>query len=137
MAPEPDEASTNLSVVKNHEIPKLDNYDEIPDSSFWEKFPLVVETTVNIDAFAEEIESVKKFMTETEQKRAVKIIEELRFRANAFQKSELPPVNTVNAKSASENGEILTDTIASWTKKRFVAGPFDSPPLPGFHVPWE
>ena len=98
MAPEPDEASTNLSVVKNHEIPKLDNYDEIPDSSFWEKFPLVVETTVNIDAFAEEIESVKKFMTETEQKRAAKIIEELRFRANAFQKSELPPVNTVNAK---------------------------------------
>ena len=92
---------------------------------------------MNIDAFAEEIESVKKFMTETEQKRAVKIIEELRFRANAFQKSELPPVNTVNAKSASENGEILTDTIASWTKKRFVAGPFDSPPLPGFHVPWE
>ena len=92
-----------MSAVKNHEIPKLDNYVEIPDSSFWEKFPkrelpLVVETTVNIDAFAEEIESVKKFMTETEQKRAVKIIEELRFRANAFQKSELPPVNTVNAK---------------------------------------
>ena len=113
-----------MSAVKNHEIPKLDNYVEIPDSSFWEKFPkrelpLVVETTVNIDAFA------------------AKIIEELRFRANAFQKPELPPVNTVNAKSASENGEILTDTIASWTKKRFVAGPFDSPPLPGFHVPWE
>ena len=54
--------------------------------------------------------------------------------AKAFQKSELPPVNTVNAKSALEHGEVLTDTFATWIKKGFVAGPFDSPPLPGFRV---
>ena len=55
-------------------------------------------------------------------------------RAKAFQKSELPLVNTVNAKSALEHGEVLTDTFATWIKKGFVAGPFDSPPLPGFRV---
>ena len=54
--------------------------------------------------------------------------------AKAFQKSELPPVNTVNAKSALEHGEVLTDTFATWIKKGFVVGPFDSPPLPGFRV---
>ena len=49
--------------------------------------------------------------------------------AKAFQKSELPPVNTVNAKSALEHGDVLTDTFATWIKKGFVVGPFDSPPL--------
>ena len=28
----------------------------------------------------------------------------------------------------------MTDTIATWIKKGFVAGPFDSPPMPGFRA---
>ena len=139
LAPEPEEASVSVSAVKNLEIPRLVNYNECPDNSFWEKFPkrdlpLVAETTVNVNAFEEEIELVKNFMTSTELRRAGKVIEDLRQGAEAFQKTELPPVNTVNAKSALENGEVLTDTIATWIKKGFVAGPFDSPPLPGFRV---
>ena len=39
LAPEPDEAVMSMSAVKNHEIPKLGSYSEIPDSSFWDNFP--------------------------------------------------------------------------------------------------
>ena len=73
-------------------------------------------------------------MTASELKRAKKVISDLRFGASAYQKSPLPPVNTVNAKSAAENGQVLTDLIVTWIKKGFVAGPFVSPPLPGFRV---
>ena len=71
LAPEPDEAVMSMSAVKNHEIPKLGSYSEIPDSSFWDNFPkkelpLVAETSVNVDTFEEEIENVKSFTTSTE-----------------------------------------------------------------------
>ena len=71
LAPEPDEAVMSMSAVKNHEIPKLGSYSEIPDSSFWDNFPkkelpLVAETLVNVDTFEEEIENVKSFTTSTE-----------------------------------------------------------------------
>ena len=91
LAPEPEEASVSVSAVKNLEIPRLVNYNECPDNSFWEKFPkrdlpLVAETTVNVNAFEEEIEHVKNSMTSTELRRAKKVIEDLRQGANAFQK---------------------------------------------------
>ena len=89
---------------------------------------------MDIKAFEEEVDSVKDLMTASELKRAKKVISDLRLGASAYQKSPLPPVNTVNAKSAVENGQVLTDTIVTWIKKGFVAGPFVSPPLPGFRV---
>jgi hypothetical protein len=46
----------------------------------------------------------------------------------------LPSITVRNAKSAIRNGEIMTDTIATWVKKRFVAGPFDTPPTPNFRA---
>ena len=52
----------------------------------------------------------------------------------AFQKSELPPISTRNSKSAVVHGRLLIDTIASWIKKGFVAGPFVTPPVPGFRA---
>ena len=89
---------------------------------------------MDIKAFEEEVDSVKDLMTASELKRAKKVISDLRLGASAYQKSPLPPVNTVNAKSAAENGQVLTDTIVTWIKKGFVARPFVSPPLPGFRV---
>ena len=44
-------------------------------------------------------------------------MKDLREGASAYQKSSLPPIKTVNSKSAYENGEMLTDTIATWVKK--------------------
>ena len=35
---------------------------------------------------------------------------------------------------AYENGALLTDVIATWIKKGFVAGPFDAPPMAGFRA---
>ena len=46
----------------------------------------------------------------------------------------MPPVSTKNAASTSTYGRYLTDTIATWVKKGFVAGPFNTPPVPDFRV---
>ena len=74
----------------------------------------------------------KPKMSEMEKKRADKVIKSLSEGADTFLESVLPPMNTKNAKSAYENGAVLTDTIATWIMKGFVAGPFDFPPVEGF-----
>ena len=43
-------------------------------------------------------------------------------------------MNSTNSKTASDNGALLTDTIATWIKKGFVAGPFNTPPMAGFRA---
>jgi hypothetical protein len=40
----------------------------------------------------------------------------------------LKSLTKTNAKSATENGLFITDTIASWIKKGFVMGPYDEEP---------
>jgi hypothetical protein len=44
----------------------------------------------------------------------------------------LPPIREKKAKTATDNGIAMTDVLATWLKKGFVAGPFDSPPCEGF-----
>jgi hypothetical protein len=39
----------------------------------------------------------------------------------------LKSLTKTNAKSATENGLFITDTIASWIKKGFVMGPYEEP----------
>jgi len=34
-----------------------------------------------------------------------------------------------NARSAFRHGEQITDTVADWVKKKYVAGPFENPPF--------
>ena len=84
---------------------------------------------MDIKAFEKEVpvDSVKDLMTASELKRAKIVISDLRFGANAYQKSPLPPVNTVNTKSAAENGEVLTDTIVTWIKKGVCGRAFYQP----------
>lgn len=41
---------------------------------------------------------------------------------------------TRNAKRAYQNVALLTDTIATWIKKKFVSGPFAHFPVPGFRT---
>ena len=117
----------------------LRQYDANPDDSFWSFFPskelpTTAYTEVIITAFAQEVDSVRGKMTRMENKRADRILSDLEEGASSYQKSDLPPINTINAKSAYEHGEVLTDTIATWVKKGYVAGPFDSPPMAGFRV---
>ena len=138
-ASEPGEVLTKQPAIKNSEIPWLKDYSIAPDENFWLKFPKKelpsrAETSVNISAFTEEVNNVRAKMIMTEKKRADRAISDLTNGAEAYQMLALPPMNSVNVKSAVENGELLTDTIATWIKKGFVAGPFDSPPMPGFRA---
>ena len=107
--------------IKNSEIPKLVDYMSDPDEKFWEFFPrkalpVSAEKMIDIDALERRIGEARCKMTASEYRRATKTVKDLRFGAGAYQKSELPPIRTVNAKSACDNGELLTDTIATWVK---------------------
>jgi hypothetical protein len=44
----------------------------------------------------------------------------------------LPAMTEKNSPSVSIHGKEFTDTVASWVKKGYVAGPFTAPPLPNF-----
>ena len=126
-----------MGEVKNKEIPVLESYSEGTNDSFWRKFPkrslpTSANTKVNILKLRKMVLKASNRMSRTELKRAKKVISDLRQGANAYQRQELPPISTSNAKSAVEHGALLTDTIATWVKKGFVAGPFDTPPVPGF-----
>ena len=62
------------------------------------------------------------------------VISDLTFGADACQKSALPAMNIQNLRSAVDNGALLTDTIATWVTKGFVAVPFDTPPVARFRA---
>lgn len=123
--------------IGNAEIPILNCYDKGASEVFWKIFPKrelpeKAETKIDIKMFEKEIGCVKHLMQESERRRADKVIRDLRQGADAYQKTELPPIEAKNANSALENGVMLTDKIATWIKKGFVAGPFDCPPVDGF-----
>ena len=135
----PVESESKMNALKNPEIPILPRYESFADEDFWNKFPkreLPQNATTRVDfvALRNHVESVKSRMSRTEVKRAEKVLMDLEVGADSYQKCPLPPLNSVNSVSATENGILLTDTIASWVKKGFVAGPFDTPPLAGFRA---
>ncbi len=87
---------------------------------------------VNVDELEKIIASCSEKMSYSQKKRAKRIVNDLRLGADACQLKDLPPIQVPNATSAIENGELLTDKIASWVKCGFVSGPFNFCPLPGF-----
>ena len=108
-----------------------------PNEDFWNYFPKkdlpkAAETTIDIEAFEKKIEEVRSIMTASEARRASKIVKDLKNGTESYQKGPLPPIKTANAKSAYEHRDLLTDTLATWIRKGFVAGPFKVPPTPGF-----
>ena len=119
------------------EIPNLEKYGmETPDS-FWENFPThripdLPETSINISALERLIDECKHKLLRAEISRAYKCVEYLRNGGPAFQVKHLPSCKTKNSKQALIHGSSVTDTIASWVKKGFVAGPFLTPPLSNF-----
>ena len=135
----PEKLPVKKSGLKNPEIPLLSDYSGNANESFWRKFPKrelpeKATTRVNIANLAERVESAKNRMSGTEYKRANKLLADLACGADSYQKSKLPPINCPNSPSAAENGALLTDTIATWVKKGFVAGPFETPPVAGFRA---
>ena len=135
----PHQTPPAMPKLKNPEIEKLECYEGGASESFWRKFPrrelpVKVKTKVNVLALRKNVLKWKHKMAKTELRRAKKILKDLQHGAEAYQKSDLPPITTRNSSSAYENGEILTDTIGTWIKKGFVAGPFETPPMNGFRT---
>ena len=54
--------------------------------------------------------------------------------APAFQLKKLPPIFCKNNPATAKHGQLVSDTIGVWVKKKFASGPFDSPPLANFRV---
>ena len=135
----PPEVIPEMKGLKNLEIPVLEDYTGIPDEDFWVNFPkrelpCQASTRVDINKFRQHVEDVKERMSNTEVRRADRTLNDLTAGASSYQKGELPPLWSENSKSATDNGALLTDTIATWVKKGFVAGPFDTPPMAGFRA---
>jgi hypothetical protein len=122
---------------KNESIPILDSYSLPPNEKFWDSFPkrelpTTPETKVNVGNLENLIIDNVSKLSKSEIKRAARLIYDLRYGADACQKSELPPMATNNSPSAINNGALLTDKIATWTMEKIVAGPFPCPPMAGF-----
>jgi hypothetical protein len=73
-------------------------------------------------------------MTVAEQKRAAQSIKDLQCGAKSFQRTVLPACHIPNASNIENFGKEVSDTVASWVKKGFAAGPFTSPPCKNFRV---
>lgn len=133
----PDAKKPKISLSNN--IKQLSDYENPASAEFWSNFPKRTLpkkpiTRINVKAFEKEVNKVRNKMSSSEQRRAGKVLHDLKFGASSCQKSELPPISCNNAKTALKYGELLTDKLASWIKQEFVAGPFDCPPMPGFRV---
>ena len=135
----PDPEIITLLEIKNLEIPELDSYEGHASEDFWEKFPkrelpTTVDTRVNTTAFKRKIFAARNKMSRTEYNRAKRTLRNLKKGAKSYQKAPLPPVSTENSESTGTYGKYLTDTVATWVKKGFVAGPFETPLVPGFRA---
>jgi hypothetical protein len=78
------------------------------------------------------IDFCKKDWTLSEKNTAAKAVRNLKGEKEVDLIGRLPPTREKNAKTATDNGIAMTDVLATWLKKGFVAGPFDSPPCEDF-----
>ena len=108
------EAPVHMNNIKNGEIPVLADYLGTAEDDFWKMFPKrelpsQASTRINVGKLKQHVEDVKEKMSFTEVRRAERTPRDLTVGASAFQKSELPPLSSVNSKLASDNGALLTD----------------------------
>jgi len=125
--------------LKNPEIPILENYAKEPPKDFWAKFPkAALPLKANSRIVVKELEDMlldqSKKLKQESIRRGQTTVKNLKEGASAFQKLDLPPCYVENAKNAYEHGVATTDTIATWVKKGFACGPFNSPPVEDFRV---
>jgi hypothetical protein len=131
--------TSRVFVKKFLDIPTLKQYGSGAPRTFWDKFPsnpipAAPETRIDITALKAIYEKHKTLLLKSEQNRAEKCINYLETGGPAFQIMPLGSCHVKNSKAAIQHGEEVTDTIATWIMKKFVAGPFDTPPLPNFRA---
>jgi len=125
--------------TKNPEIPVLPAYNVDPGEKFWKLFPSHIlpksaETKVDGMILLRLLNSNRDKLTKAQYQRGLRAVSYVAEGATCAQKTELPSCMQKNAKNAMIYGEAVTDTVASWVKEGFAAGPFDSPPLDKFRV---
>ena len=86
---------------------------------------------VNLDS---ELTKVKQHLLKSEIARGVKAVGYLKNGASSCLKSKLGPCIVKNSTTAINHGKKVTDSIADWVTKGFVAGPFVTPPTENFRV---
>ena len=106
---------------------------------FWKKFPYrrlptKPSTRVNVKRLEAAVKKVEKKLTVHQNKKARETIRNLKLGAPSYQLSHLKGELMRNANSATTHGAMFTETLENWIQEGFVAGPFLSPPLPGFRA---
>jgi hypothetical protein len=126
----PPQSQGKLFVGKNG-IRKLDRYDRDPGADFWADFP------VNRSMEGKSVICVKKLAALGEKlglggnELLAAVCRDLEHGADIGCVGPYrAPTSSRNARSALEAGEQVTDAVASWIKKGFVAGPFDAKECP-------
>jgi hypothetical protein len=117
----------------------LQSYEDLPNKDFWASFPSAalpgtITSRIATNKLKACVDKVKHVLTKTELARAEKCLDYLSNGAPSFQKVPLGPCLVKNSSASLMFGPEVTDSIASWIKKGFVAGPFSSPPLPKFRA---
>jgi hypothetical protein len=122
---------------KNPEIPVLNDYSKKPPVEFWKIFPSNplpenILTNVLAGNLIELLHEKRGLLTDSQFVRGMKAANSLLNGADSCQKGPLPSCLEKNAKKTVLYGEAVTDTVATWVKKGFASGPFDTPPLDNF-----
>jgi hypothetical protein len=120
-------------------VMKLEDYRRPPPALFWESFPSndlpkKPACSINVPLMEKLLEESKLDLKESAYNRFKNCLENLKNGAPLAQKGPLPPCFVKNSESAFVYGEKVTETIATWIEKKFVSGPFDTPPLKNFRV---
>ncbi len=120
-------------------IPILPDYHFNPSPDFWSSFPSRplpqhISTPVNQSLFASLIHTA--FPSWSFQQRSLDqlALHDICHGAQPHWARPLPSLSSPNTPSAYLHGAQITDTIAAWITKGFVAGPFLTPLLPHFRV---
>jgi hypothetical protein len=104
----------------------------------WEGFPSnypsELKRSVKIGALKRYVEHCWNSWTLPQKRTAEKLLKTLDGKTPAPLKFNLPALVEKNAPSAVENVEFMTDVLATWIKKGFVAGPFPTIPCADFRA---
>jgi hypothetical protein len=116
----------------------LEQGKKLPDT-FWKNFPTREmlrnpSTRVDIKALEALINKHKHDWSAEEKLKAELAVKSLKEGAPAHQKTDLPAAKMHNAPSAYEHAAKLTEAVKNWVAGGVVAGPFKTPPLPGFRA---
>ena len=124
-------------VKKATEIPVLEDYSKNAPAWFWEKFPnsnpeSLKKQKLNVKNLKKLIQKCWFDWSPAQRETAKRALRSADGGALTKLKKSLGPLKAKNVRSAHKNGMWMTDAIATWVKKGFVAGPFSRVPVSGF-----